>query len=174
MKLIALILTAALGIVPEVICTSERPPAWSYPLAEMYVEACMELWEKDSGLNENAEVLVFDFTECKTLDKAQQEWLMETVGERFGVETRPGTFADLVSEGLIVYPDREERPHWCEFPTGLLISLSDERQGNGSVKFTLEKWRTPLGAYWLHDCTAISDDGVPETWSYTVGAEFIS
>ena len=102
MKLIALILTAALGIVPEVICTSERPPAWSYPLAEMYVEACMELWEKDSGLNENAEVLVFDFTECKTLDKSQQEWLMETVGERFGVETRPGTFADLVSEGLII------------------------------------------------------------------------
>ena len=126
MKLIALILTAALGIVPEVICTSERPPAWSYPLAEMYVEACMELWEKasglnekreftnlhknlrnklraygiapglrhavvgnremyveacmelwekDSGLNENAEVLVFDFTECKTLDKSQQEWI---------------------------------------------------------------------------------------------------
>lgn len=113
MKLIALILTAALGIVPEVICMSEYAPAWSYPLAEMYVEACMELWEKDSGLNENAEVLVFDFTECKTLDKSQQEWLMETVGERFGVETRPGTFADLVSEGLIVYPDREERPHWC-------------------------------------------------------------
>ena len=41
MKLIALILTAALGIVPEVICMSEYAPAWSYPLAEMYVEACM-------------------------------------------------------------------------------------------------------------------------------------
>ena len=59
------------------------------------------------------------------------------------------------------------------FPS-LWYFLADERQGDGSVKFTLEKWRTPLGAYWLHDCTAISDDGVPETWSYTVGAEFIS
>ena len=71
MKLIALILTAALGLMPEVV--PAYPAAQASGLTEMYVEACMELWEKDSGLNENAEVLVFDFTECKTLDKSQQE-----------------------------------------------------------------------------------------------------
>lgn len=172
MKLTAMILVVMLGLMPPV-CVEETAPERS-GLTELYVEACMELWEKDSGLNHEAEILAFDFTKCGTLDQVQREQLMEAVGEKLGLETREGTHAQLVEEGLIVYPDPEQRPHWCEFSTGLLLSLEDARQEDGSVRFTLEKWRTPLGAYILYDCTAISDDGIPERWSYTIGAEMIS
>lgn len=169
MNVISLFLTLILGL--------SLPAEAASPmdgLTEMYVEACLELWEKDSGLNHKAELLAFDFTDCNTLDQTQRQLLMEAVGEQLDLEVREGTFEQLFEEGLIVCPDPEKQPHWCEFPTGLLISLEDARQEDGSITFTLEKWRTPLGAYWLYDCTAISDDGVPETWTYTVGAEMIS
>lgn len=174
MNLIALILTAALGIMPNVLHEPADMPVQASPLTEMYVTACLDLWEKDSGLNNKAELLVFNFTNCNTLDGTQRALLMESVGEALGLKVREGNFAQLVDEGLIVYPDPEKQPHWCEFPTGLLISLEDAQQEDGSITFTLEKWRTPLGAYWLYDCTAISDDGAPESWTYTVGTEMIS
>jgi len=169
MNLIPMILAVILGL-------SIPVPAVEVPkmdgLTQMYADACMELWEKDSGLNSEAELLAFDFTDCNTLDQEQRELLMQAVGEALGLETREGTFAQLEEEGLIV--SSEERPDWRTFPTGLLISLRDERQEDGSILFSLEKWRTPLGAYCLFECTAVSDDGIPEKWTYTVGAEMIS
>lgn len=172
MKIVSMLLAMMLGIVS---CAEVRAPAPERNgLTQMYAQACLELWEKDRGLNTDAEILAFDFTNCNTLDQEQRELLIQAVREQLGLETREGTFEQLLDEGLIVRPDPEEQPYWCEFSTGLLISLEDARQADGSVRFTLEKWRTPLGAYSLYDCEAISDDGIPEAWSYTVGAEMIS
>ena len=75
---------------------------------------------------------------------------------------------ELAEEGLIrADPDSG----FEEFPAGLLLTVEDSIEADGRHTFSLQKYRSSLGAYCFYDCTARQEgDG----WSYVVGAEMIS
>ena len=89
-----------------------------------------------------------------------------------GVEKRAHgdilTLEELAEEGLIrADPDSG----FEEFPAGLLLTVEDSIEADGRHTFSLQKYRSSLGAYCFYDCTARQEgDG----WSYAVGAEMIS
>ena len=78
------------------------------------------------------------------------------------------TLEELAEEGLIrADPDSG----FEEFPAGLLLTVEDSIEADGRHTFSLQKYRSSLGAYCFYDCTARQEgDG----WSYVVGAEMIS
>lgn len=137
-------------------------------LAELYCRALRDLWETDPGLNSGAELLAFDWTGCTGLTEREQEGVMETLGAELGLDTRRGTLEELAEEGLIrADPDSG----FEEFPAGLLLTVEDSIEADGRHTFSLQKYRSSLGAYCFYDCTARQEgDG----WSYVVGAEMIS
>ena len=137
-------------------------------LAELYCRALRDPWETDPGLNSGAELLAFDWTGCTGLTEREQEGVMETLGAELGLDTRRGTLEELAEEGLIrADPDSG----FEEFPAGLLLTVEDSIEADGRHTFSLQKYRSSLGAYCFYDCTARQEgDG----WSYAVGAEMIS
>lgn len=49
----------------------------------------------------------------------------------------------------------------------LKLRLSNENH----FTFTIQKWRSGLGAYWFADCKAVKTDN---EWHYEIGAQMIS
>ena len=75
---------------------------------------------------------------------------------------------ELAEEGLIrADPDSG----FEEFPAGLLLTVEDSIEADGRHTFSLQKYRSSLGAYCFYDCTARQEG---DRWSYVVGAEMIS
>ena len=93
-------------------------------------------------------------------------WLGFGAAGRLGARTR--ALEELAEEGLIrADPDSG----FEEFPAGLLLTVEDSIEADGRHTFSLQKYRSSLGAYCFYDCTARQEgDG----WSYAVGAEMIS
>lgn len=76
---------------------------------------------------------------------------METLGAELGLDTRRGTLEELAEEGLIrADPDSG----FEEFPAGLLLTVEDSIEADGRHTFSLQKYRSSLGAYCFYDCTA--------------------
>ena len=68
-----------------------------------------------------------------------------------GLDTRRGTLEELAEEGLIrADPDSG----FEEFPAGLLLTVEDSIEADGRHTFSLQKYRSSLGAYCFYDCTA--------------------
>ena len=84
------------------------------------------------------------------------------------IDDPAGALEELAEEGLIrADPDSG----FEEFPAGLLLTVEDSIEADGRHTFSLQKYRSSLGAYCFYDCTARQEgDG----WSYVVGAEMIS
>ena len=83
------------------------------------------------------------------------------------IDDPAGALEELAEEGLIrADPDSG----FEEFPAGLLLTVEDSIEADGRHTFSLQKYRSSLGAYCFYDCTARQEgDG----WSYAVGAEMI-
>lgn len=135
-------------------------------LTGLYMQVFLELYARDEGLNDGISLLAVDLTEAGSLSEAEKTALLYLLQNGTGVEARPATFDGLVAEGLIV-----EEDGFYRFEKGLLLSLAVTEQGENSLAFTAEKWRSSLGAYFFTDCAA-EREGL--AWSYTIGAEAIS
>ena len=85
-----------------------------------------------------------------------------------GVDDPTGALEELAEEGLIrADPDSG----FEEFPAGLLLTVEDSIEADGRHTFSLQKYRSSLGAYCFYDCTARQEG---DRWSYVVGEEMIS
>ncbi len=169
--------------------TPQCPGGTLYDLCGLYLQALDDLWRKDPALNEGITLAALDLTQAPggllDSEKAALAWRF---GELHGVEVLDLTFEDLIEQGYLTAsatggpaPAAGEGSSglWYSWEDGCLFSIRPNSGHEGEIYslptlfFDAEKWRTPLGAYCLYDCSAVW----PEmgTWSgYTVGGEMIS
>lgn len=169
--------------------TAQCPGGSYYDLCGLYLQALDDLWERDPALNENISLASLDLSQAPGgLLESEQSALRWRFGELHGVEVLDLTFEELRDQGYLTAsplstPAPEEGEDfsilWHQWEDGCLFSIR-ANGGHGAecyslpiLFFDVEKWRTPLAAYCLYDCSALW----PEmgTWSgYTVGSEMIS
>jgi|GEM_PF-3018876 len=138
--------------------SEERPDVIAFWLGVLE-----DLMETDPALNEDAEMLTFDFTKA-TLSPEERDAFLYAAGCIYGVETYEYTFEALYEAGLV----DPEKPY---FEHGLHIMLEVFDVADQAFGFHIQKWRSALGAYGFHDCTATLKDGI---WTYVIGEQFIS
>ncbi len=165
---------------PEAIVTPPAPEPELSDLAALYLRVLEDLWEVDSGLNQDLTYVGLDLSQT-SLTAEEQDALARKFSALHGAEFVPGTYEELVEQGLITgtpitnldsgEPD-PDGPRFWEWEDGCFFTISEEA-GSSPLTFDAHKWRTSLGAYFFSDCTAAqNDDG---SWGgYTVGMEMIS
>ena len=143
-----------------------------------------DLWEKDKGLNENITLAGLDLSQAPgELTESEKAALAWRFGELHGVEVVTGTFDELKEQGYFTSeslgdgaPEEAAFLHWED---GCLFSITPNEDHEGeacslpTLFFNAEKWRSSLGAYFFHDCSAMWPEA--GTWSgYQIGSEMIS
>lgn len=164
---------------------SEKDPAESwYDLCGLYLQVLDALWEKDAGLNERISQAAVDLSGAPGgLTESEQAALIWRFGETHGVEAFAATFEELKEGGYLSFePLGEDAPegaaftHWkdgCFFAIEAGEAPVGEGDSPAALAFGAKKWRSSLGAYFLHDCSAVWDaSGRLE--KYVIGAEMIS
>lgn len=167
--------------------TPQCPGGGYYDLCGLYLQTLDDLWQKDPALNEDISAVSLDLSQAPgELLESEKAALVWRFGELHGVEALDLPFEALRDQGyLTVFPlsaqETEEgnSPLWYSWEDGCLFSIR-ANSGHGAecyalpvLFFDVEKWRAPLAAYWLYDCSALW----PEmgTWSgYEIGSEMIS
>lgn len=139
-------------------------------LCELYMDVLEDLWEVDSGLNSDIDIIGVDLSETG-LNHAERTALSIAFGRRHGLETIQGTYQELCEQGYI----DQENKYW---ENGCLFSITERPVEEGAYslnvkKFDAQKWRSGLGAYFFFDCTSVQSSlGIWD--SYHIGSEAIS
>ena len=169
---------------------SEKNPGGSYyDLCGLYLQVLEDLWNADDGLNTDIQYISVDLTDApgKLTDgeKAAIAWIF---GGKHGVEAltlssqelqEQGYLTELVTTGNGIPMGGEDRPKTYLWEDGVLFTIIDN-MGQDAVSYSLPvikfnawKWRTPLGAYYFSNCSAVWPQ--MGTWStYNVECEMIS
>ena len=160
------------------------PAGTTYDLCGLYLQVLDDLWEKDKGLNENITLAGLDLSQAPgELTESEKAALAWRFGELHGVEVVTGTFDELKEQGYFTSeslgdgaPEEAAFLHWED---GCLFSITPNEDHEGEacslpkLFFNAEKWRSSLGAYFFHDCSAMWPEA--GTWSgYQIGSEMIS
>ena len=163
-------------------------------LGALYLQVLEDLWNVDSGLNDNITELGVDLSQTR-LSGSEQAAVAYAFGAAHGLMAMETTYDQLAADGYLTpvslgdpAGEGEEKPELYQWETGCLFSITESEEpvvfslpnmGPGDqmpdydgVSFDARKWRSPLGAYYFTDCTAVSSGG---HWGhYTVGSEMIS
>ena len=142
-------------------------------LSLLYLQVLCDLWDRDAGLNEGAEILGVDLSQTR-LTPAEQQAVAYLFGLAQGREVVTGTLDELTKAGYITeepLPDTGAvARHW---ETGSLFSITETEAEAGQAAFSAQKWRSGTGAYFFTNCTASQNDR--GHWAgYEIGAEAIS
>ena len=143
-------------------------------LCTLYLQVLEDLWNKDAGLNDGAEIVSVDLSKAPGgLTAGEKAAIAYVFAQKHGVQGLTLTFDELREQGYLAAEKLEDGSTAYSFLEGLLFTVApEETQENGAaVCFSAEKWRSPLGAYFFTKCTASRGEG---GWEYTVGAEAIS
>ncbi len=137
-----------------------------------YTNALTFLYNQDEALNDGIEMVAFDFSKCGNLTNDEKTALMKYLANEWGVSCSESNFEQLKADGLITV----EENGFTRFEKGLLVTVETDGTLEGAEKkedfvFTVGKYRTSLGAYWLSDCKATFNG---KEWSYEIGAHMIS
>lgn len=169
---------------------SEKNPGGSYyDLCGLYLKVLEDLWDKDTGLNEDISYVSVDLTDAPgNLTEGEKAAIAWIFGGKHGVEALTLTSEELKEQGYyteIVYTGTgipmnadDNRPKAYMWEDGVYFNISanpsdDQRYSLPVIFFDAWKWRTPLGAYFFSDCSAVWPQmGV---WSnYNIEHEMIS
>ena len=170
---------------------SEKNPGGSYyDVCGLYLQVLEDLWNADPGLNSEIQYISVDLTDAPGNltdgEKAAIAWIF---GGKHGVQAltlssqelqEQGYFTEIVytGTGLPMSTD-DNRPKAYLWEDGVLFTIIDN-MGQDAVSYSLPvikfnawKWRTPLGAYWFSNCSAVWPQ--MGTWSsYNIEYEMIS
>lgn len=144
---------------------------WTKPIG-IYAHALNFLYHQDEGLNDGIEMVAFDFSHCENLTAEEKTMLMEYLAGEWGVPYMESDYEQLKKDKYI----QVDENGFASFEKGILVSLDakgtleDAAKGEAFL-FTVQKYRTSLGAYWLVDCSAQFDGN---EWSYKIGSQAIS
>lgn len=156
--------------------TEQNPGGGLYDLCGLYLQVLNDLWDKDEGLNGNISWVSVDLSQAPGgLTKGEQDAVAWIFGCERHVDSLTLTFEELQEQGYLT--EAEAGSGLWQWEDGVLFSitssLGEEVYSLPVVRFDAKKWRSPRGAYFLMDCTAVW----PEmgTWSsYEIGGEGIS
>ena len=170
---------------------SEKNPGGSYyDVCGLYLQVLEDLWNADPGLNSEIQYISVDLTDAPGNltdgEKAAIAWIF---GGKHGVLAltlssqelqEQGYFTEIVytGTGLPMSTD-DNRPKAYLWEDGVLFTIIDN-MGQDAVSYSLPvikfnawKWRTPLGAYWFSNCSAVWPQ--MGTWgTYNIEYEMIS
>mgnify|MGYP000821723838 CR=1 FL=1 len=148
-----------------------------YDLCGLYLQVLEDLWNKDAGLNDGAEVVSVDLSKAPGgLTAGEKAAIAYAFAQKHGVQGLTMTFDELREEGYLAGEKSEDGKTAYSFANGLLFTVTPDEGTNGDdsapvIAFAAQKWRSPLGAYYFTKCTASRGDS---GWEYSVGAELIS
>ena len=131
-------------------------------ICELYLEVLEDLWNVDSGLNNEISQIGIDLSELSNLTEAEKEYVMSSFASKHDLPYIIGTFEELCDQGLI---DKEN----LIWEDGLFFSI---KTNEDKKTFDAQKWRSGLGAYFFGQCIAQRDTN--GKWSYTIGQEMIA
>ena len=170
---------------------SEKNPGGSYyDVCGLYLQVLEDLWNADPGLNSEIQYISVDLTDAPGNltdgEKAAIAWIF---GGKHGVQAltlsseelkEQGYFTEIVYTGTgLPMSSDDNKPKAYLWEDGVLFTIIDN-MGQDAVSYSLPvikfnawKWRTPLGAYWFSNCSAVWPQmGV---WSsYNIEYELIS
>ena len=170
---------------------SEKNPGGSYyDVCGLYLQVLEDLWNADPGLNSEIQYISVDLTDAPGNltdgEKAAIAWIF---GGKHGVQAltlnseelkEQGYFTEIVYTGTgLPMSSDDNKPKAYLWEDGVLFTIIDN-MGQDAVSYSLPvikfnawKWRTPLGAYWFSNCSAVWPQmGV---WSsYNIEYEMIS
>lgn len=170
---------------------SEKNPGGSYyDVCGLYLQVLEDLWNVDPGLNSEIQYISVDLTDAPGNltdgEKAAIAWIF---GGKHGVQAltlsseelkEQGYFTEIVYTGTgLPMSSDDNRPKAYLWEDGVLFTIIDN-MGQDAVSYSLPvikfnawKWRTPLGAYWFSNCSAVWPQ--MGTWSsYNIEYEMIS
>ena len=170
---------------------SEKNPGGSYyDVCGLYLQVLEDLWNADPGLNSEIQYISVDLTDAPGNltdgEKAAIAWIF---GGKHGVQAltlnseelkEQGYFTEIVYTGTgLPMSSDDNRPKAYLWEDGVLFTIIDNMGQDAVsyslpvVKFNAWKWRTPLGAYYFHNCSTVWPQmGV---WSsYNIEHEMIS
>ncbi len=170
---------------------SEKNPGGSYyDVCGLYLQVLEDLWNADPGLNSEIQYISVDLTDAPGNltdgEKAAIAWIF---GGKHGVQAltlnseelkEQGYFTEIVYTGTgLPMSSDDNRPKAYLWEDGVLFTITDN-MGQDAVSYSLPvikfnawKWRTPLGAYWFSNCSAVWPQ--MGTWSsYNIEHEMIS
>ncbi len=135
-------------------------------LIDGYLALIDNIYQVDSGLNSEIEMIALDTTGWTGLTEIEKEMIFSLVQDAYGFETKEGTFDELAEQGLI---DKDQ----LYFEKGILIKIEAMKYDEEKKKITcaLSKWRGGDGAIGSNDVTAKFKDGV---WDITQKDQWIS
>ncbi|MBQ3509945.1 MAG: hypothetical protein IJA90_08030 [Peptococcaceae bacterium] len=169
--------------------TEKNPGGSYYDLCGLYLKVLDDLWEKDSGLNGEINYVSVDLSKAPGNltdgEKAAIAWIF---GGNHNVTALTLPSDELAEQGYFTEislsymgkgdgADEKERKIY-QWDDGVLFTIVDNRSAEEIyslpvIKFDAMKWRTPLGAYYFSDCSAVWPQ--MGTWSsYNVEHEMIS
>ncbi len=147
-------------------------------VCELYLAVLEDLWNVDSGLNNEISQIGIDLSGLSHLTEEEKDSVMSEFASRHDLPYIAGTWEELCEQGLI----DKEKLYWKD---GLFFSIKTNEDAEWNLpagaegapapeltSFDAQKWRSGLGAYFFGQCTARKNaDG---KWSYSVGQEAIS
>ena len=170
---------------------SEKNPGGSYyDVCGLYLQVLEDLWNAEAGLNSEIQYISVDLTDAPGNltdgEKAAIAWIF---GGKHGVQAltlsseelkEQGYFTEIVYTGTgLPMSSDDNRPKAYLWEDGVLFTIIDNMGQDAVsyslpvVKFNAWKWRTPLGAYYFHNCSVVWPQ--MGTWSsYNIEHEMIS
>lgn len=169
--------------------TEKNPGGSYYDLCGLYLNVLDDLWAKDAGLNDGVEYVSVDLSRAPGSltdgEKAAIAWIF---GGRHNAAPLTLSSEELAEQGYLTEislsymgkggsSDENARKIY-QWEDGLLFTITDSSTEGDIyslpvIKFDAMKWRTPLGAYYFSDCSAVWPQ--MGTWSsYNVEHEMIS
>jgi len=163
--------------------TQRSPGGACYDLCGLYLQVLEDLWQRDEGLNDGAEYISVDLSKAPGMDKLGDgartavSWIFASLHNAAPLSL---SYDELIKEGYLtpVSDNDGAAASLYYWEDGLLFTITDampegEVYSLPVVKFNAHKWRTPLGAYFFGQCSAVWP--AIGTWSgYNIGAEAIS
>lgn len=167
------------GIHVYSIGTKNQPGGTYFDLCGLYIEVLWDLWRADEGLNHGIKYVSIDLSSAPgNLSESEKDAIIWVLSNRIGIPDAMGlTMEELKEQGyLTAAGGTNDLYQWDD---GVYMNITDDSGEDFEVyslpviKFNAMKWRSPLGAYFFADCSAVWPQ--MGTWTeYNVGAFAIS
>ena len=133
-------------------------------LIDGYLALVDDIYQEDSGLNSDIEMIALDTTGWVELSAMEKEIILMKMKDIYKVEIVEGTFEELAKQGMI---DKKN----LYFPKGVLITISEMKYKKDKITCGIEKWRSGLGAIGSDKVTAKYKNG---KWTISKDGMWIS
>lgn len=128
----------------------------------MYYDVIKQLYEEDPGLNTDITTIALDLENAQSMSEMDKNALIYLLTCEYPLEVRLATIKQLEEEGKIKDLYYEE---------GIVIQMKDQGIDKDSIDFSINKWRSGLGAIGFDDCSATFKDGI---WNIELNGAWIS